>query len=95
MKKAKKPGRRSGPPSTAKKRNPGTGPDPVPTHAAGRAELLGNEPLMEQVRKIVAETPEVRPEKIDSLQEAVAEGDYEVDARKVANRLISELLIKR
>jgi negative regulator of flagellin synthesis FlgM len=94
MKKAKKPGRRSGPPSTAKGRNPGTGPDPLST-PAGSAELLGNEPLMDQVRKIVAETPEVRPEKVEALQEAVAEGDYEVDARKVANRLIGELLLKR
>ena len=44
---------------------------------------------MEQVRQIVAETAEVRPEKVEPLQDAVASGTYEIDARKLANRLPS------
>jgi len=49
---------------------------------------------MAQVRQIIAETPEVRPEKVEPLQEALANGTYEVDARKLANALISKLILK-
>jgi flagellar biosynthesis anti-sigma factor FlgM len=49
---------------------------------------------MEQVRQIIAETPEVRPEKVEWLQEAVASGTYEVDARKLANNLITKLILE-
>lgn len=50
---------------------------------------------MEQVRQIIAETPEVRPEKVRPLEEAVDQGTYEIDARKLANALIAELILKR
>jgi flagellar biosynthesis anti-sigma factor FlgM len=53
-----------------------------------------NDQLMEQVRQIIAATPEVRPEKVEPLQEAVANGTYEIDARKVANSLITKLILE-
>ena len=59
----------------------------------GDAELAGNDKLIEQVRQIVDETPEVRPEKVEPLQEAVEQGTYEIDARKLANILITELIL--
>jgi flagellar biosynthesis anti-sigma factor FlgM len=49
---------------------------------------------MEQVRQIIAATPEVRPEKVEPLQEAVANGTYEIDARKLANSLITKLILE-
>jgi flagellar biosynthesis anti-sigma factor FlgM len=59
------------------------------------AHLARNKKLIDQVRQIIAATPEVRPEKVAPLLEAVAAGTYEIDARKVANRLIAELFLKR
>jgi flagellar biosynthesis anti-sigma factor FlgM len=50
---------------------------------------------MEQIRQIIADTPEVRAEKVEPLLEAVASGTYEIDARKLANCLIAELILKR
>jgi flagellar biosynthesis anti-sigma factor FlgM len=67
-----------------KKQGPGT----------GAPNLQRNDKLMEQVRQIIAETPEVRPEKVEPLQEAVASGTYEIDARKLANSLITKLIIE-
>jgi flagellar biosynthesis anti-sigma factor FlgM len=62
---------------------------------ASGAHLARNSKLIEQVRQIIAAAPEVRAEKVAPLLEAVAAGTYEIDARKVANRLITELLLKR
>jgi len=58
----------------------------------GASNLQRNAKLIEQVRQIIADTPEVRPEKVEPLLEAVASGTYEVDARKLANALITKLL---
>ena len=60
----------------------------------GAPNLPRNDQLMEQVRRIIAATPEVRPEKVEPLQEAVANGTYEIDARKLANSLITKLILE-
>jgi flagellar biosynthesis anti-sigma factor FlgM len=62
--------------------------------ATGAPSLQRNDKLMEQVRQIIAATPEIRPEKVEPLQEAVANGTYEIDARKLANSLISKLILE-
>jgi flagellar biosynthesis anti-sigma factor FlgM len=48
---------------------------------------------MEQIRQIIAATPEVRPEKVEPLREAVASGSYEIDALKLANCLIAKIIL--
>ena len=50
--------------------------------------------MIEQIRQIVDETPDIRPEKVDPLREAVASGTYEVDVRKVANSLITKIILE-
>jgi len=67
-----------------KKQSPGT----------GAPNLQRHDKLMEQVRQIIAATPEIRPEKVEPLQEAVANGTYEIDARKLANSLITKLILE-
>jgi flagellar biosynthesis anti-sigma factor FlgM len=89
----KKPGKSSPAAKHNRKSPPGLGPLRSPL--ASRAHLVRNNKLIDQVRQIIAATPEVRPEKVAPLLEAVAAGTYEIDARKVANRLIAELLLKR
>jgi flagellar biosynthesis anti-sigma factor FlgM len=93
MKKPKKPG-------------PGTGAMPGKVKGKHYQNLRGGGPrrsealglqkdgkLIEQVRQIIAATPEVRPEKVEPLQEAVASGTYEIDARKLANCLITKIIL--
>jgi flagellar biosynthesis anti-sigma factor FlgM len=60
----------------------------------GAPDLGKDDRLIEQVRQIIAETPEVRPEKVARLEEAVASGAYEIDARKLANRLITKIILE-
>jgi flagellar biosynthesis anti-sigma factor FlgM len=56
--------------------------------------LQKDKKLMEQIRQIIAATPEVRPEKVALLEEAVASGTYEVDPRKLANCLITKIILE-
>ncbi|MFA5109773.1 MAG: flagellar biosynthesis anti-sigma factor FlgM [Desulfobaccales bacterium] len=53
----------------------------------------GNDQLKKKVRQIIAATPEVRPEKVGPLKQAIEQGTYEIDARKVANALITKLIL--
>jgi flagellar biosynthesis anti-sigma factor FlgM len=97
MKKPKKP----------KKQGPGTGAPPEKPNGDGAEtwsccwppgprdpNMQENDQLIEQVRQIIASTPEVRPEKVEPLREAVEQGAYEIDDRKLANCLIAKLFLE-
>jgi flagellar biosynthesis anti-sigma factor FlgM len=62
-------------------------------HSPKKADLLGNEKLIERVRQIISESPEIRQEKVSPLQEAVEQGTYGIDVRKLANILITKLFL--
>ncbi|PIU53654.1 MAG: flagellar biosynthesis anti-sigma factor FlgM [Deltaproteobacteria bacterium CG07_land_8_20_14_0_80_60_11] len=96
MKKPKKP----------KRQGPGTGAPPANHNGngtqtwrvgwpprPGAPNLQRNDKLIEQVRQIIADAPEVRPEKVEPLREAVASGTYEIDARKLANSIITKIIL--
>ena len=53
------------------------------------------EGLKRQAREVVYQTPEVRPEKVARLKEAIDQGTYEIDSEKLADIIIEELLGKR
>jgi hypothetical protein len=95
MKKPKKP-KKQGPGAPLDKQN-GNGAEtwsccwpPGP----GDPNLQRNDQLIEQVRQIIAATPEVRPEKVEPLRQAVEQDTYEIDARKLANCLIAKLFLE-
>ena len=51
--------------------------------------------LMHKAAQVVAETPEVRSEKVMALKDSVEQGTYEVDSQKVADKLIVEMLTEK
>ena len=61
---------------------------------SGPPDLQKDEKLIEQIRQIIAETPEVRPEKVEPLREAVASGTYDIDPRNLANCLITKIILE-
>jgi flagellar biosynthesis anti-sigma factor FlgM len=61
---------------------------------AGNVNLARNKKLIEQIRQIIEATPEIRPEKVGPLKEAVDEGTYEIDARELAKVLITKLILE-
>ncbi len=51
--------------------------------------------LMQKASLVVAETPEIRAEKVMALKDSVEHGTYQVDSRKIADKLISEMLAEK
>jgi len=51
--------------------------------------------LRRLAREIIYRTPEVRPEKVARLKEAIEQGAYEIDAGSLADIIIAELIRKR
>jgi flagellar biosynthesis anti-sigma factor FlgM len=93
MKKPKKPGPGTGAPPGNNKGNSTPNWSRRCPRWPGAPNLQRNAKLMEQIRQIIAATPEVRPEKVEPLREAVESGAYEIDARKLANCLITKIIL--
>jgi flagellar biosynthesis anti-sigma factor FlgM len=89
----KRPGKSSPAAKHNRKSIPGLGP--LRSSSVRGAHLARNNNLIDQVRQIIEATPEVRPERVGPLKEAVEQGTYEIDARKLANIFIAELILKR
>lgn len=51
--------------------------------------------LMQKAGEAIAQTPDVRQEKVDPLQQAVNQGTYSVGSHKVANSIIANMLMER
>jgi anti-sigma28 factor (negative regulator of flagellin synthesis) len=95
MKKPKNQGPGTGTPPANHKRNGSRKQGPLPPPSARGSDAAGNDKMIDQIRRVIAETPEVRSEKVGPIEEAVGQGTYEIDARKLANILITELILKR
>lgn len=74
-----------------KKKHSGNRPGPPPS----RREAGGKARLIKKAREVVYQTPEVRPEKVARLKEAIQQGAYKIDSRQLADIILKEWLIKR
>ncbi len=74
-----------------KKKHSGDRPGPPPS----RREAGGKARLIEKAREVVYQTPEVRPEKVARLKEAIERGAYEIDTEKLADIILKEWFPKR
>ncbi len=83
-KKKRKSGDRSGPPPGRASRRGGAGPGAWATARVSH-----------RARQVVYLTPEVRPEKVAAIKEAIEAGTYKIDSEKLADILIDELLPER
>jgi flagellar biosynthesis anti-sigma factor FlgM len=77
------------------KRNSGKQPGLKPSSKDCEAGGNGLEGLQRRAREIVYQTPEVRPEKVARLKEAIEQGAYRIDSRQLAEILIKEWFPKR
>jgi len=77
-----------------KKKQPGNDALTANNNENGKnAVLTGNATFMELVHQIISEAPDIRPEKVGPLQEAIEQGTYGIDVRKLANILIIKLFL--
>ena len=61
--------------------------EPLPLEDAEKATL------MDQARQVIYQTPDVRRDKVASLKEAVEQGTYDIDSRRLANKIIAKLIV--
>jgi len=67
----------------------GPAPDDLGDRRNGQARLR------RLAREVLYRIPEVRPEKVARLKEAIEQGAYEIDAGSLADIMIAELIWKR
>lgn len=48
---------------------------------------------MQKIREVVENAPDIREEKVALLKKMIADGEYKVHAREVADRMIEECLL--
>jgi negative regulator of flagellin synthesis FlgM len=58
-------------------------------------QLSSQARMMQKAGEVVYQTPEVRPEKVEALQDSVQQGTYQVDSEKVANSLIAGMILEK
>lgn len=61
--------------------------------AADRMEVSGSVETLDQIRQMVAETPDIRVGEIDRIVSELKSGQYKVDFNKVAEGFIKETLL--
>jgi anti-sigma28 factor (negative regulator of flagellin synthesis) len=83
----------NGTPPTHANGNGVKGREPSLPTLAPKTVLTGNNKLIEQIRQIISEAPEIRLEKVGPLQEALEQGTYGIDVRKLADILITKLFL--
>jgi len=69
-----------------------------PSASAGtsdRVQVAGATALREKAKTMIADMPDVRLERIEEIRGALEQGQYEVDNRKVAARIIINALTER
>jgi negative regulator of flagellin synthesis FlgM len=58
------------------------------TKGMDRVELSIPREQIDQLKKALAELPEVRPERVAALQENLSQGTYDVSGRMVAEKML-------
>lgn len=62
--------------------------------AGDRVEISPQSRDLQRVRQVLAQTPDVRAEKVAALKKAVAEGRYHVNAEEIATKMVREILVE-
>jgi len=69
-----------------------------PAKSGGGMDVIQLSPqsrMMQKASEVAYQTPEVRPEKVAAVQDAVQQGTYEVDTKKVANKVIASAILEK
>jgi len=59
---------------------------------ADRVDLSGKAKEMAELRNVIDQLPEIRTDKVQSIEKAINDGTYKIDAKKIANKMVDELV---
>lgn len=57
-----------------------------------RVVLSGGSLEVQKAKELLANTPEVRADRVEELKERIAKGEYQVDPNRLADKMMSSLL---
>lgn len=66
--------------------------DKVAARGADRVDLSAGSLDMQKAKSIIAQTPEIRMDKVQALQDQIARGEYTVDPHRLADTMMASLL---
>ncbi|MBI5408122.1 MAG: flagellar biosynthesis anti-sigma factor FlgM [Nitrospirae bacterium] len=56
-----------------------------------KISLSGKAKEIDELKALIDQLPEVREEKVDSIKQAIDAGTYNIDARKIAQKILEEI----
>jgi negative regulator of flagellin synthesis FlgM len=62
--------------------------------AGDKVEISSQSRDLKKIHDVLAQTPDMRSEKVAALKKAVAEGRYQVSAENIAAKMIQEILVE-
>jgi negative regulator of flagellin synthesis FlgM len=62
------------------------------SQATDKVELSEASRDVQKIQEVLKNTPDVRAEKVQELKSKIESGQYRVDAREIANKMISDLI---
>jgi len=62
--------------------------------AGDKVEISSQSRDLKKIHDILAQTPDIRSEKVAALKKAVEEGHYQVNAENIAAKIIQEMLVE-
>ncbi len=65
---------------------------PKESQAADRVELSTASRDVQKIQEVLKSTPDVRTEKVQELKSKIESNEYSVDAREIANKMVSNLI---
>ena len=60
-----------------------------------RVELSPKAKEMQEAKRILGSIPDIREEKVAQIRKQIAEGTYQVDSQKIAEKMVTESLINQ
>lgn len=62
------------------------------SQAADKVEFSAASRDIQKIQEVLKNTPDVRAEKVQELKSKIESGQYRVDAREIANKMVSSLI---
>jgi negative regulator of flagellin synthesis FlgM len=56
-----------------------------------KISLSGKAKEINELKRFINDLPEIRSDRVDALKKAIDSGDYNIDAKKIAEKILEEL----
>jgi len=56
-----------------------------------KISLSGQAKEINELKRLISDLPEMRSDRIDALKKAIESGNYNIDAKKIAEKILEEL----